>query len=159
MLRITNLIRRNHTADVLDVIVGRMNLIVTVPDTNHVEPTLGANSNTQELISGVLCDGTKHYTNAVLHEHVGCILARNAHTVGAAADICRILPHRRNRVLHKAEEAIQKCVVTEGVHERPELRPSAHRHNRLICGEGPASLMWRVVPKSPCTTGNGIIGH
>ncbi len=136
-----------------------MDLVVAVPYANHIEPALGANCNTQEFVVGILCDGTQHHSNAVLHEYVGRVLTRNAHTVGPTADVGGILPHGCNRVLHETEEAVQKCVVAERVHERPELRPSAHRCNRLIGGEGPASLMWRVVPKSPCTTGNGIIGH
>ncbi len=136
-----------------------MDLIIAVPDANHVESTLGANSHSKKGVVGIFGDGAEHNANAVLEEHVGGVLTRNAHTVGAATDVSRILPHRRDRVLHKAEEPVQKRVVAERIHQSPELRPSAHRRNRLIGSQRPASLVWRVVPKSPCTTGNGIIGH
>ncbi len=113
MFGVANFIRGNHSTNVLDVVVRAMDLVIAVPDANYVESTLGANSNSKKGVVRILRNGAEHNTNAVLEEHVGGVLARDAHTVGTATDIGRILPHRRNRVLHKAEETVQKRVVAE----------------------------------------------
>lgn len=114
-----------------------------------MKPFLGANGDTNNGIGRIVGNKAKDRRSRISVKRFLGVGLGNFDTIGAAVNICAVLPERQKRILHEEIHAGQEAIVANMLQSRPVIRVGCETTDLFVRFGAPRRIFGIMEVKTP----------